>query len=80
MELVATACDDGTVKVWEGGSEGGKYCVADWNIGCPVTAVCWGPDGNLCYVGALDNLIHVSGHVLTIFLILVVGGLTIATL
>lgn len=60
MELIATASDDGTVKVWEGGDEGSKYHVADWNIGCPVTAVCWGPDGNSAYIGALDNLIHAS--------------------
>ncbi|KIM21798.1 hypothetical protein M408DRAFT_333240 [Serendipita vermifera MAFF 305830] len=59
MELIATAADDGTVKMWEGGDEGSKYHVADWNIGCPVTAVCWGPDGNSVYIGALDNLIHV---------------------
>jgi len=59
-ELIATAADDGTVKVWEGGDEGQKYQVADWDIGCPVTAVCWGPDGNSVYIGALDNLIHVS--------------------
>jgi len=59
-ELVASCADDGSVKVWEGGSDGGKKFVADWKVGCPVTAVCWGPDGNSCYVGALDNLIHVS--------------------
>jgi Prp8 binding protein len=60
VELLATAADDGTVKVWEGGDEGSKHCVADWQLGCPVTAVCWGPDGNQVYIGALDNLIHVS--------------------
>lgn len=59
IELLATAADDGTVKVWEGGDEGSKHCVADWQLGCPVTAVCWGPDGNSVYIGALDNLIHV---------------------
>ncbi|KAG8758810.1 hypothetical protein FRC14_007309 [Serendipita sp. 396] len=59
IELLATASDDGTVKIWEGGSEGTRYNVADWSIGCPATAVCWGPDGNSVYIGALDNLIHV---------------------
>lgn len=59
-ELLATAADDGTVRVWEGGEEGEKYPVAEWEIGCPVTAVAWGNDGNTVYIGALDNLIHVS--------------------
>lgn len=59
VELLATGADDSTVMIWEGGDEGSKYNVAEWDIGCPVTAVCWGPDGNSVYIGALDNLIHV---------------------
>ncbi|KAF7984753.1 hypothetical protein HWV62_11711 [Athelia sp. TMB] len=58
-ELVATASDDGTVKVWEGGEEGSKSAVATFSIGCPATAVCWSADGQSMYVGALDNEIHV---------------------
>jgi len=59
VELVATASDDGTVKVWEGGQEGGKLPVAVFEIGCPVTSVCWSADGSTVYIGALDNEIHV---------------------
>jgi Prp8 binding protein len=58
-ELVATGSDDGTVKIWEGGYEGGKHAVASFEIGCPVTSVCWSVDGANVYIGALDNEIHV---------------------
>jgi len=58
-ELLATASDDGSVKLWEGGTEGEKHPVGDLAVGCPVTAVCWGADGNTVYAGALDNEIHV---------------------
>lgn len=59
IELVATGSDDGTVKIWEGGEEGDKASVAVFEIGCPVTSVCWSADGQSVYVGALDNEIHV---------------------
>jgi Prp8 binding protein len=59
MELVATGSDDGTVKIWEGGHDGSKQSVATFEIGCPVTSVCWSADGANVYVGALDNEIHV---------------------
>jgi Prp8 binding protein len=59
IELVATASDDGSVKVWEGGEDGGKLPVAVFEIGCPVTSVCWSADGSAVYIGALDNEIHV---------------------
>ncbi|KAF5371225.1 hypothetical protein D9758_004224 [Tetrapyrgos nigripes] len=58
-ELVATGSDDGTVKIWEGGEEGGKQAVATFEVGCPVTAVCWSADGQNVYIGAVDNEIHV---------------------
>lgn len=59
-ELLATGSDDGTVKIWEGGDEAGKIPVATFEVGCPVTAVCWGKDGNTVYVGAIDNEVHAS--------------------
>lgn len=58
-ELVATASDDGTVKIWEGGPEGSKQAISTFDIGCPVTSVCWSADGQNVYIGALDNEIHV---------------------
>jgi len=61
VELVATGADDGTVKIWESG-EGGetdKVPIATFEIGCPVTSVCWSTDGANIYVGAIDNEIHV---------------------
>ena len=59
MELVVTGSDDGTVKVWEREVEGRKQSVAIWEVGSPVTGVCWSTDGQHVYVGALDNEIHV---------------------
>ncbi|KAF8885740.1 WD40-repeat-containing domain protein [Infundibulicybe gibba] len=47
VELVATGSDDGT------------HPVATFEIGCPVTSVCWGADGANVYIGAIDNEIHV---------------------
>ncbi|KAH9482248.1 U5 small nuclear ribonucleoprotein 40 kDa protein [Psilocybe cubensis] len=59
VELLATGSDDGTVKIWEGGEEAGKTAVSTFDIGCPVTSVCWSADGNSLYIGAIDNEIHV---------------------
>ena len=67
VELLASAADDKTVRIWEGGVEGNKHPVATWDIGCPATAVCWGPDGNSVYIGALDNMIHVSNAFMSPF-------------
>ncbi|KAF8628195.1 hypothetical protein AX15_004045 [Amanita polypyramis BW_CC] len=58
-ELVATASDDKTVKVWDAGEDGGKVPVATFEVGSPATAVCWSADGTNLYVGALDNEVHV---------------------
>ena len=62
IELLATGSDDGTVKIWEGGHEANKQSVATFELGCPVTAVCWSADGSSLYIGALDNEIHVCAH------------------
>jgi Prp8 binding protein len=59
VELLASASDDGTVRVWEGDDEGGKDPVAVFELGCPVTCVAWSADGATIYAGALDNGIHV---------------------
>lgn len=58
-ELLATASDDGTVKIWEGGEDGGKIPISTFEVGCPVTSVCWSADGQNVYIGAIDNEIHV---------------------
>ncbi|CAL1700065.1 unnamed protein product [Somion occarium] len=58
-ELIASGSDDGTVRIWEGGDEGSKHPVAIFEVGCPVTSVCWSADGANIYAGALDNEIHV---------------------
>ncbi|KAL5529928.1 hypothetical protein ACEPAF_6185 [Sanghuangporus sanghuang] len=59
VELIATAADDGFVHVWEGGDDGSKQAVTTFEVGCPVTSVCWSADGSTVYAGALDNEIHV---------------------
>ncbi|KAJ7730042.1 U5 snRNP complex subunit [Mycena olivaceomarginata] len=58
-ELVVTGADDGLVRVWDGGEDGGKVPVAEFDVGCPVTAVCWSADGASVYAAALDNEIHI---------------------
>lgn len=59
MELIVSGGDDGTVRVWEGGDDGSKMPVMVFEVGCPVTSVCWSEDGANIYAGALDNEIHV---------------------
>jgi Prp8 binding protein len=65
VELLASASDDGTVKVWEGGEEGSKEAVASLEVGCPVTAIAFSLDGTQVFAGALDNEIHVGCSSLT---------------
>jgi Prp8 binding protein len=60
IELLVTGSDDGTVKIWEGGEDCGKSAIGTFEIGCPVTSVCWSADGQNVYVGSLDNEIRVS--------------------
>ncbi|CAE6440317.1 unnamed protein product [Rhizoctonia solani] len=57
-ELIATAGDDGFVRVWDVEEEG-RDAVQEWEIGCPVTAICWSADASQLFAGALDNEIHV---------------------
>jgi len=73
IELVATGSDDGTVKIWEGGHEASKQSVATFEIGCPVTAVCWSADGSNLYIGALDNEIHVCTYLLICVITMLTG-------
>ncbi|KAJ6622643.1 hypothetical protein B0H10DRAFT_2214273 [Mycena sp. CBHHK59/15] len=58
-ELVATAADNNTVRVCDMSEDGGKLPIAEWDVGCPVTAACWSKDGASMYAAALDNEIHV---------------------
>ncbi|KAH6912494.1 WD40-repeat-containing domain protein [Coprinopsis sp. MPI-PUGE-AT-0042] len=58
-ELITTASDDATVKIFEGGEEASKQPVATLNVRGPATAICWNADGSQIYVGALDNEVHV---------------------
>jgi Prp8 binding protein len=58
-ELVVTGAEDGLVPVWDGGEDGGEVSVAEFDVGCPVTAVCWSADGASVYAAAWDNEIHV---------------------
>ncbi|GAA6058586.1 hypothetical protein JCM10212_007025 [Sporobolomyces blumeae] len=54
--LVASASDDGTVRVW---SEESKEEVEVVELGYPITAVKWSEDGQTLYIGGLDNDVHV---------------------
>lgn len=60
-ELIATAGDDGYVRIWDVEEEG-RDAVQEWQIGCPVTAVCWSKDASQVFAAALDNEIHVSDN------------------
>lgn len=62
-ELLVTGGDDGAVRVWDVGADGqgedAREPVKEFEVGCPVTAVCWSSDAAQIYVAALDNCIHV---------------------
>ncbi|KAJ7919459.1 WD40-repeat-containing domain protein [Mycena leptocephala] len=67
-ELVVTGADDGLVRVWEGadggagGAGGGRgkgVPLQEFDVGCPVTAVCWAADGASVYAAGVDNEIHI---------------------
>jgi Prp8 binding protein len=59
-ELLASGGDDNYVRVWDVEK---KDPVAEWDIGCPVTAVCWSSDGAQVYAGSVDNAIHVRSFI-----------------
>ncbi|BGP22406.1 hypothetical protein JCM10295v2_001285 [Rhodotorula toruloides] len=54
--LIASASDDGTVRVW---SEEAKEEIEVVELGYPITAVKWSEDGQSLFIGGLDNDIHV---------------------
>jgi len=55
-ELLASGGDDNYMRVWDAEK---KDPIAEWDIGCPVTAICWSADGAQVYAGSVDNAIHV---------------------
>ncbi|KNZ62477.1 hypothetical protein VP01_1266g12 [Puccinia sorghi] len=54
-DLVASASDDGTVRIWR---EDDKEPLDSFQLGYPLTAVEWSADGQQIFVGGLDNDIH----------------------
>ncbi|KAJ3054165.1 U5 small nuclear ribonucleoprotein [Rhizophlyctis rosea] len=54
-ELIATASDDNTVKIWDPRD---KNAIKTFESHYPVTAVQFGLDGGICYSGGLDNKIR----------------------
>lgn len=56
-ELIASASDDGFVKVWDLES---KEAIDEVELGYPVIAVKWSQDGQQLFIGGIDNDIHVS--------------------
>ncbi|KWU44622.1 putative subunit of the heterotrimeric G protein [Rhodotorula sp. JG-1b] len=53
--LIASASDDGTVRVW---SEDAKEELEVVELGYPITAVKWSEDGQSLFIGGLDNDVH----------------------
>ncbi|BGP18957.1 hypothetical protein JCM10213v2_007037 [Rhodosporidiobolus nylandii] len=63
--LIASASDDGTVRVW---SEDSKSEIEVVELGYPITAVKWSEDGQSLFIGGLDNDVHVfslSSHAIS---------------
>lgn len=58
-ELIASASDDGFVKVWDLDS---KEAIDEIELGYPVTAVKWSQDGQQLFIGGIDNDIHVRSR------------------
>lgn len=56
-ELIASASDDGLIKVWDVDT---KEAIDEVELGYPVTAVKWSEDGQQLFIGGIDNDIHVS--------------------
>jgi Prp8 binding protein len=56
QELVASAADDGLVKIWDIEA---KDPIDEIELGYPVTAIKWSEDGQQLFIGGIDNDIHV---------------------
>lgn len=55
-DLIASASDDGSIKIWDLDS---KASIDEVELGYPVTAVKWSQDGQQLFIGGIDNDIHV---------------------
>jgi Prp8 binding protein len=55
-ELIASASDDGLIKIWDVEA---KNAIDEVELGYPVTAVQWSQDGQQLFIGGIDNDIHV---------------------
>lgn len=56
-ELIASASDDGLIKIWDLDT---KEAIDEVELGYPVTSVKWSQDGQQLFIGGIDNDIHVS--------------------
>ncbi|KAK9897458.1 WD40 repeat-like protein [Cystobasidium minutum MCA 4210] len=54
-ELIASASDDGTIKIWDLDT---KEAIDQVELEYPVTAVKWSQDGQQLFIGGIDNDIH----------------------
>lgn len=54
-ELIASASDDGLVKIWDVEA---KLPIDEVELGYPVTSVKWSEDGQQLFIGGIDNDIH----------------------
>ena len=55
-ELLLTAGDDGTIRIWDVDA---RDPIEEQDFGFPLTCAKWSADGQQCYVGGIDNDIHV---------------------